>query len=205
MDRNTVTPAEEGGIVPLDLTEQKTFLDRLRNVQGDIRSLQADFVEERSIPSLKTPLRFEGRLYYHRKGLFFMEYRRPFNYILRVQGKEALFYVEGSQTADMVDISSVQGLPKHGDLFGWNPDAFKGQVWEDAQGYRLEETAQGGRRLTILLDRKTLLVRRIRFEDDGGDVTEITLSDMKVNHELPLSVLQFTLPKGIKVNRLSQP
>ncbi len=63
----------------------------------------------------------------------------------------------------------------------------------------------GGQNLTLFLNRKTLLVECIRIEDDYGDVTEITLSDIKVNQELPTFVLQFTLPKGVGRNRLDNP
>ena len=211
MSRYTAILAEEGTMRLLDSAAGKTFFDRLRNVQEDIRTLQARFVEERSVASLKAPLHFEGKIYYNSEGMFFMEYNKPINYIIRVKGKEALFYVKGSQTVDVVDVSGVKGVATHSGLFGMKLNRFKGQVWEGEQRYRLEERAQedagdsGGQHLTVFLNRKTLLVERVRIEDEYGEVTEITLSDMQVNRELPASVLQFTLPPGIKRNRLDNP
>lgn len=204
-------PAKEETIRPLDSAAGKTFFDRLRKVQEDIRTFKAVFVEERSIPSLKAPLHFEGELYYHHEGLFFMEYKKPIDYVMCVRGKEALFYVKGSHTADVADVSGVKGLAKSSDLFGMNPSRFKGQVWEGEKRYRLEEKEQGsgvengGQNLTVFLNRKTFLVECIRIEDDYGDVTEITLSDIQVNREIPTFVLQFTLPKGVTRNRLDTP
>lgn len=196
---------------PMDQSARKAFLDRLRKVQAGIRTFQADFKEERKMPSLGRPLSFEGRVYYARESLFFMEYQRPFQYILCVRGKEALLYVEGSRTADVMDISGVKGLGKRPDLLGWDPNQFKGRVWEEAEGYRLEETGpkegevENSRRLIVFIDHKTLLASRIQMDDASGDVTKITLSNVKVNQELPLKVLHFTLPEGTRLNRLSRP
>jgi len=209
--KNTQAMVKESHKLTLDSASRKTFLDRLKGVQEKIRTLQADFQEERRISSLKTPLCFEGQIYYQSKNLFFMAYKKPFNYILRIQGKEALFYVEGSKTADFVDLSNVSDIAKHPNLFVWDPSQFKGEIWEDTQGFYLEETPQKGnknylsRRLTVLLDPKTLLVKQIEIQDAPGDLTVISVFNMQVNHELPLSVTRFTLPEGVKINRLNQP
>ena len=141
----------------MDQSTRKTFLERLRKVQAGIRTFQADFKEERKMSSLERPLFFEGRVYYVRESLFFMAYQRPFQYILCVRGKEALLYVEGSRTADVMDISGIKGLGKRPDLFGWDPSRFKGSVWKGIEGYRLEETgsegeAKNSRRLIVFLD-----------------------------------------------------
>ena len=196
---------------PMDQSARKAFLDRLQKVQAGIRTFQADFKEERKMLSLGRPLSFEGRVYYARESLFFMEYQRPFQYILRVRGKEALLHVEGSGTADVMDISGVRGLGKRPDLLGWDPNQFKGEIWEEAEGYRLEETGpkenetEYSRRLVVFIDRKTLLASRIEMDDASGDVTKITLSNVKVNQELPSKILRFTLPEGTRLNRLSRP
>jgi outer membrane lipoprotein-sorting protein len=196
---------------PMDQSARKAFLERLRKVQATIRTFQADFREERKMSSLGRPLSFEGRVYYARESLFFMAYQRPFPYILQVRGKEALLYVEGSGTADVMDISGVEGLGKRPDLLGWDPNQFKGEVWEETGGYRMEETGrkdgddENSRRLVVFIDHQTLLASRIQMDDASGDVTKITLSNVKVNQELPSKVLHYALPEGTKLNRLSQP
>jgi outer membrane lipoprotein-sorting protein len=210
-ERITGVRAGETAGKPMGQSARKDFLDRLQKVQADIRTFQADFTEERKMSSLGRPLSFEGRVYYARESLFFMDYRKPFQYILRVRGKEALLYVQGSRTADVMDISGVHGLGRRPDLLGWDPNQFKGRVWEEREGYRLEDTGPEGDeagkrgRLIVFLDRKTLLARSIQMEDASGDVTEIALLNVKVNQELPSRVLRFTLPEGTRLNRLSPP
>ena len=194
---------------PLDAPERAAFIDKVRGLQAGLQTFQAAFKESRSLAALKNPVRYECRLYYDRKGLFFMEYTMPFKHIMRVQGKEALFYVEESPTADTADLSNVEGLAQRPDIFGWKPDDFKGQVLEDSRGYVLEEAApaaqqQAGRKLTIILDRTTLLATSIRIQDND-DVTEINLSDAQLNKALPDAVTKFSLPGTVKLNRIGKP
>jgi outer membrane lipoprotein-sorting protein len=203
LSRETLTGA-------MNPSARSAFLNRLSKVRAGIRTFQADFKEERRISSIKRPLLYEGRVYYNHKGIFFMAYQRPVKYVLQVKGTEALFYVEGSATADVVDISGLKGLGKRPDLFTWDPSTFKGDVWEETEGYRLQEAAPkkgeelDGGQLAIFLDRKTLLARRIWMKDASGDFTKITFSNAKVNRKLPSEVLQFALPKGTKLNRLGR-
>jgi outer membrane lipoprotein-sorting protein len=195
----------------LSSDESQAILERLGNMRKDISSLQADFIEERSIPSLAKPLRFEGRIYYRDKTLFFMEYEKPVHHILSVKDNEALFFVEGSKTADLVDISAVQGIAGNAEIFAVDPTTFSGQVLEDEDAYILEENRQGrdekveGPKLSVYLNKKNLMVKKILMADESGDITAITLLEVRTNRAIPQSVLSFELPQGVKINRLNQP
>lgn len=203
--------AAEADRKPLTPDEKKLFFDRSKEVRKNIITFEAEFKEERSVPSLKKPFLFNGRLFYHQNGLFFMEYIRPVHYFIHIKGKEAIFYVEGEQTADLMDITGLKGLGSRPDLFRWDPDKFKGEILTDDRGYYLEDKEgresgkNAGKQLTVFLDKKTLFARRIYIEDAFGDRTTIILSNIKINHELPPSVLRFALPEGVIINRLSQP
>jgi outer membrane lipoprotein-sorting protein len=195
----------------LSSDESQAILERLGNMRKDISSLQADFIEERSIPSLAKPLRFEGRIYYRDKTLFFMEYEKPVHHILRVKDNEALFFVEGSKTADLVDITAVQGIAGNAEIFAVDPTTFSGQVLEDEDAYILEENRQGrdekveGPKLSVYLNKKNLMVKKILMADESGDITAITLLEVRTDRTIPQSVLSFELPQGVKINRLNQP
>ena len=66
--------AAEADRKPLTPDEKKLFFDRSKEVRKNIITFEAEFKEERSVPSLKKPFLFNGRLFYHQNGLFFMEY-----------------------------------------------------------------------------------------------------------------------------------
>lgn len=195
----------------LSIDESRVIIERLRNMRKEMTSLQAGFIEERSIPSLAMPLKFEGRVYYKKDTLFFMEYEKPVHHILRVKADEALFFVEGSRTADLVDLSSVQGIAGNGDIFNIDPARFSGQVLEGEQAYVMEVNRENsgendrGPRISVYLNKNNLSVKKIIIADESGDMTMITLFDVKVSQDLPQSIRTFELPEDVKINRLNRP
>jgi outer membrane lipoprotein-sorting protein len=200
-------PAEEEKKQILSQTEREDLLSRLKVVQAKIKTFKADFFEERTLEALPSPLIYEGTLYYDRDNLLFMRYNRPVQYVLRVKGGEAMIYVIGSPTADIADISTGNKTTGHTDIFNWDPSSFKGQIYSDVDGFWFKETSQknGAPQLNILLDRKTLLVKQFSIIGGNGDTTKIVFKDKKINQTLPSKVLNFSLPKGTKLNRLSPP
>ena len=205
------TGADAVKLQVLSPDESQAILDRLGGLRKDIVTLQADFVEERTIPFLGSPLLFEGRIYYHKNGLFFMEYVKPLRHVLRVSNNEALFFVEGSPTADVVDMSEANGLAGNADIFALDPDKFSGQVLEGEAVYVLQDAGKNpdqkglSPKLSVSLDKKNMLVKEIRIEDESGDITEICLLNVQTNLDIPPSVLAFELPDGVKINRINQP
>ena len=195
----------------LSPNESRAILERLGRLRKDILTFQADFVEKRTIPSLVTPLQFEGRIYYQNNGIFFMEYVKPLRHILRVLKNEALFFVEGSTTADLVDMPAANGLAGNPDIFALNPDKLSGQILEGKTVYVLEDTGGNpdgkgpNQKLLVSLEKKSLLVKEIRIEDESGDITEICLFNVQINLDIPKSISAFELPDGVKINRLHQP
>ena len=196
---------------PLSPDASRAILERLGSMRKDIRTFQADFAEERSIPSIAVPLKYEGRIYYQYDGLFFMEYKKPLHHILRVLKNEALFFVEGSSNADLVDLSSVNGVAGNPNLFALDPTKFSRQVLEDNDVYILLNKKEGmdkngsGPKLTVSLEKKSLQIKMVCMEDESGDVTKISLFNIQTNLDIPNAVLSFELPEGVKINRLNQP
>ena len=140
-----------------------------------------------------------------------MEYVKPLRHVLRVSNNEALFFVEGSPTADVVDMSEANGLAGNADIFALDPDKFSGQVLEGEAVYVLQDAGKNpdqkglSPKLSVSLDKKNMLVKEIRIEDESGDITEICLLNVQTNLDIPPSVLAFELPDGVKINRINQP
>ncbi len=191
----------------LSPAEREDLMNRLKTIQAGIRTFEAGFVEERTLKALPSPLVYEGTIYYDRNHLFFMKYHRPVQSILRVQGNEAMIYVIGSGTADIADISTDKGTPAHPDIFNWDPSSFKGKIYSDTHGFWFKETQQkqGAPQVSIFLDKKTLLVNHFSISGENGDITKIVFTDKKMNQPLPPGILNFSLPRGTKLNRLSPP
>lgn len=193
----------------LEGSKLEVFLERLKDVQARVETFQAEFVEKRKLAMLNKPILYKGRLYYDSEGLFFMEYDKPVKHIIRVQGKKALLWVRGSPTADVVNLSGVQGVVNPRDLFNYSRNKSNVEVWEQDSRYRLEERSPqdegkaGGKNVKVFLHHETLMVKRIRLQEKGGDFTELLFSNIRINQDLPSGVSGFTLPEGVKVNRVS--
>jgi len=188
-------------------TEKEDLLSRLKGIQSGIKTFEAQFIEERKLQALPSPLTYEGTFYYERDNLVFMKYVKPVQYILRVKGTEVTIYVVGSRSADIADLSMSNGGAGHTDIFNWDPSGFKGLIYSDADGVWLKESAKkpGAPKLNILLDKKSLLVKQFSIIGANGDTTKIIFTGKKVNQSLPNNVLNFSLPKGTKINRLTPP
>jgi outer membrane lipoprotein-sorting protein len=198
-------PAEIG-------TEEKEALfRRLLRVRKETRTMKAGFNEKRAVRSLKKPLTYQGHLYYERDHLFFMKYEKPFPYLIRVQDREVTIYIEGGRSADVMALKGVQGLPGQADLFAWDPSGFNGKIRVEKDHYRLEDRRPSAvvdgreKSVTIFLDKATCLLTRLIIREGTDDETDIEIFDVRINEPLPEAVLDFRLPEGVKINRLTQP
>lgn len=193
----------------LEGSKLEGFLERLKDVQARVETFQAEFVEKRKLAMLDKPILYKGRLFYDSEGLFFMKYDKPVKHIIRVQGKRALLWVQGSPTADVVDLSDVRGIINPRELFNYSWNKSHVKVWEQDSLYCLEKTPSqekekaGGKNAKVFLDRESLMVKRIRFQQKGGNFTELLFSKIRINQDLPSSVSGFTLPEGVNVNRVA--
>ena len=179
--------------------ERDSLLARIQAVQSSFDTLQAPFTEERHLVGLKKPLAFEGKLFLNRQGLLFLTYLKPVQHILRVQGDTVLFYVEGSRTADQVNLSAMQNSGPRPDFFQMDITNFNGTIQEDEKGYYLDQGSEE-RKIRVMLDKKDLLARRIEITSESGDITKIFIIDPVINIPLPDTVNNFRLPEGTKIN-----
>ncbi len=195
---------------PVPSETRQTVLEGLKKLRQEIQTFEADFAEARTIPGLEIPLNYTGKIYYQKDGIFFMKYITPFEHILRVQNSEALLYVIGSSTADLVSMGATNGIAGNTDLFAMDLTGFSGQILENEVHYMLIKDRPPSQKsetepdMTLFLDKKNLLFSRIQFQDASGNRTVIQLENVKTNKALPEIIASFSLPEGVKINRLSQ-
>jgi outer membrane lipoprotein-sorting protein len=122
-------------------------------------------------------------------------------------GDSVLFFVEGSETADMVDLVGAKERGQQPDIFNWSPKNFVGEVREVADGYLLADptAAAGKRQVRVIVDRDNLVVRHILLVDESGDETTISLSDVRLNEKIPGHIRNYILPQGVRIHKLNQP
>lgn len=197
--------ADEGRL--LDQAEAQAVLQRIKESQAGLVTISASFVEERRIAVLANPLVFSGKVYVEPEDFLFLKYEKPLEHIMKMTGGTVLFFVEGSETADMVDLAGAQERGQQPDLFNWSPKNYQGEVREVADGYLLAdpEANAGSRKVRVIIDKGNLVVRHILLVDESGDETRISLSDVRLNAEIPANIRNYALPEGVRVHKLNQP
>ncbi|MDX9786189.1 MAG: outer membrane lipoprotein carrier protein LolA [Desulfobacterales bacterium] len=180
------------------------LFDRLKQVQATLKTFQAHFVELRSVTGLAAPIRYEGTLYFEKDRLFFMQYDSPVHHVLRVRGKEALMYIEGSPTADVMMLSNQGAVAENAAFLAWDPNRFTGTISQTADTYFFQDTTAGAA-LTFALHKQSLIMKHLKIDNHTGDITDIRFSSEKLNAPLPEKVLDFKLPEGVILNRMTQP
>lgn len=180
------------------------LFDRLKEIQATLTTFQAKFTELRSVTGLAMPIRYEGRLYFEKGRLFFMQYDHPARHILRVQGKEALMYIEGSPTADVMRLSDQGAVAENAAFLAWNPDRFTGTVSETADAFLFEDKNNLAT-LTFALNKQTLIMNHLKIDNRNGDITDIRFSSETLNAPLPENIRNYHLPEGVVLNPMTQP
>ncbi len=200
-----VKAADQGRL--LDQAEAQDVLQRIKESQAGLTTIIASFIEERRIAVLANPLVFSGKVYVEPEDFLFLQYDKPLQHIMKMAGDSVLFFVEGSETADMVDLAGAKERGQQPDLFNWSPKNFQGEVREVDEGYLLgdPEASTGNRQVQVIIDKDNLVVRHILLIDQSGDETRISLSDVRLNDNIPDHIRNYTLPTGVRVHKLNQP
>ncbi|MBU0682414.1 MAG: outer membrane lipoprotein carrier protein LolA [Proteobacteria bacterium] len=191
----------------MDQAEAQVVLGRIKESQGGLTTIIASFTEERKIAVLAHPLVFSGQVYVEPEDFLFLQYEKPLQHIMKMAGDSVLFFVEGSETADIVDLAGAKERGQRPDLFNWSPENFVGEVREVAEGYLLADpnTGAGKRQVRVIVDRDNLVVRHILLVDESGDETTISLSDVRLNEKIPEHIRNYILPQGVRIHKLNQP
>jgi outer membrane lipoprotein-sorting protein len=185
--------------------EAALLLERIKQNQAGIKTITGSFTEERHISTMPMPLIFTGKVYAEPPVFLFLAYEEPIRHIMKVSGDTVLFYVEDAETADVVNMKAA-GESAPPNMFGWDPTDFKGEILETETGYTLytPEIKAGDREIRITLNKETLMVQALIMQEPGGDVTKITMAGLVVNGVIPVEILEYELPDGVKLNVMGQ-
>lgn len=186
--------------------EATAVLERIKASQEEIKTIIASFSEERNIAALARPLIFSGQVYAEPEDFLFLRYEEPLRHIMQMSGDSVLFFVEGSDTADMVDLDGAGQKGRRPDLFNWSPVDFQGRVYELEDGYLLtdQQATESARQIQVVVDKENLVVRSLQMVDEGGDETTITLRNVRLNRQIPDEIRHYSLPQGVRIHKMNQ-
>lgn len=165
------------------------LLDRLERAMAGVNTVQADFVQEKTLAMLREPLRAEGRLCYAAPDRLRWEYTAPEAQGFSMRGSAGRRWDPAGDLRD-VDLARDPVLgPLAGELLAWVKfdldhirSAYEVEVLaEDPPVLRLRPHApQLGRvleRLDLAFAPDLRSVLRVEYREPDGDATSITFHD----------------------------
>ena len=157
-----------------------------------IQSIKSDFVQEKNLAVLEEKIKSEGEFYFKRDNRVRIEYNKPFQYLMIMNGDQML--AKDNQKENKINVKSnklFQQVNKimvdcvQGTMLD-NKD-FTFRIFQGDKSYMLEMTPVGKalkeffQTILIYVDKKDYSVSSINMKEPSGDNTEITFIQKQLN------------------------
>jgi outer membrane lipoprotein-sorting protein len=173
--------------------------DSLKDSFRKIRSVRADFLQERHVQILKEPLVSEGRFFYLSSGSLRWEYFLPLKSVMLQKGESVRLYhfSEGSWKQDM-----AQGVEARRMVLAEMSQWFQGR-FEESRVFKhsyvqgppsriLLTPGEGVSKfilgIEIVLSNKPGVIDRVEMTEPGGSSTRIVFRNVEINAGLDSKV-----------------
>jgi outer membrane lipoprotein-sorting protein len=170
---------------------------------SSVETLQADFVQEKTLTLLSEKIISSGKFSFRKKNRLRMEYTNPFLYLMILNNGK--IYVKDEQKENKISAGSNPVFQQvnrilidcvSGNMLN-NPD-FQNRIFENAETWLIEfkPVAKNLKELynniNIVLDKKDFTASSIGMYDASGDKTIIRFQNKELNVNIPDS--QFNIP-----------
>ena len=176
----------------------------LRRFYTEVQSLEADFEQRLMESDGETLERYAGRLWLQRPNRFLWQYDTPYELQLGSDGQQLWHYDVDLRQVTLRDArQSLSGTPAEllgGDLS--QLDHYELQRLADADGMewlRLTPRDAESDFADIRIGMQDGAPRRVLLEDRLGQLTELTLHDVRRNVDIAARRFQFEVPEGVTV------
>jgi outer membrane lipoprotein-sorting protein len=177
--------------------------EKLRMESAKIKTLQADFIQKKSMKILSKPLISEGRFYFAAPGSFRWEYTRPLKsmVISHKNNTKRYIYSDGAMVEDKT--GGVQAMKiVLGEITGWmsgrfdqNP-SFKATISKKKPDTVItlisaqKSTSAMIEKIEITLSSKAKAVKSVKIFEGSDNFTQINFNHVKINESVDASVFQ---------------
>lgn len=206
-------PATVLGSEPLSLEQ---LIAKAQESYEKTVDLQARFVQEVTIRSMKKTEREEGKVYFKNPRMMLWDYLKPKSKKLIINAQKAWLYIPEDRMVYVQNAEDVyrsrtavrflSGLGKLSEDFQIRFS--KDSPQDDEGNYHLTLTAKeqgaGMDRLQLTVDGKTFQITQCRFNDAYGNTTRLRFSDIRLNTGLPDKLFTFKAPEGVEVVSMPQ-
>ncbi|MGA7615202.1 MAG: outer membrane lipoprotein carrier protein LolA [Thermoanaerobaculia bacterium] len=201
------------GVIPKSETLQ-TILEQIAARQKTVKTLQADFRQEKEMALLSDAEVSTGTFQYARPNKVLWIYDKPKPVTMLIANGELTTYFPDLRRAERIEVKrfedrifrylgasgAIEELTRYFDV-----------TVVDAKGsseYRLElqpKTAAIARRvkeIKLWIDRKSYLTTKIEYVEGDGDLTRYEFSNIRINAPIADSTFTLNLPPNVRVEQV---
>ena len=180
------------GVSAVTVNMQQTedeMIESIVKASSDITSMKCDIAQTRRIPLMDEPQKSSGTMIYIKPSRFSLDYTEPFAWKLKVDGDNIIM---GTESAEGEAGRLFKGISSM--ILG----CMSGEMLKDRRTFRVTVTDEGDQWKALLIpvrrdmkkmfgqielgfDPDTRLLRRLLMEDAGGGITEILISNVRLN------------------------
>jgi outer membrane lipoprotein-sorting protein len=174
----------------------------LIEMQKSIKTLRADFIQEKHSRLLEKPIVNKGIFSFRVPEMFVWDYQEDMKVVSN--GREILIYYKKLREADIAGISRFPSFPASFSIESLLERYRVDIVEAKASGYVLKivpvSAATPVREIIITLNEKAVPVE-IKIFERTGDKTEIRFRNLKVNGMISDDVFSMKVPEGVTIRR----
>lgn len=181
---------------PAGAGESKKMIEQVCAAAGKMQTLQCDFRQEKRLSLLETNMVSTGKMYYKGGKALKWEYVSPYAYTFLLNGDKVMLGSQGK--TDVIQVNSsktfkqIARIMMHsitGKCLSDTEDfhvtmLVEGNEWVAELIPRQKELAQLFTRIRLHIDPKSQTATEVELTEKSGDLTRITMTNIKKNTPL---------------------
>ncbi|MEX0911868.1 MAG: outer membrane lipoprotein carrier protein LolA, partial [Gemmatimonadota bacterium] len=193
-----------GGVAANDI------LDRAERAYAQLRSMEADFVQQVYVPLLERTIDSRGKIFHRAPDRFLMRFSEPAGDVVVADGRYVWMYYPSNDPIQVMRSPLTEG--------GQQADLQREFLSDATERYRATRTGSenvGGRQthaltlvprsaspyqeIRIWVDAQDSLVRRFEITEQNGSVRRLEMRNLRPNVPLGDDLFEFTPPPNAQV------
>lgn len=188
-----------------------TVVDKIQNKYEKIKDFHADFTQEANVKALNKVQKAEGEVWFKKPGMMRWNYYEPAKDEIVSDGKTLWYYNEEEKQVIQSSLNQVSetettttllsGLGNIKELF--KASFSESKEFETNGNYLIDlqpkEDEENYNKVTVSVDKDSMIVNTIYLYDPFGNLTKVTLEDIELDGGVSDSLFSFKVPEGVEV------
>jgi len=176
--------------------DEKLFLQQYKSISGEIKTLEADFVQEKEIVLLTNKLNSRGRMLFRSDNRLKIEYLQPNIFVFSMydgkvtvkDGERAATSISTKNNKLFAQISQITMRAINGKIF--DTKDFDTNILENERLYlivlvpRSKELKQYYKEMNLYINKETFLIEKMAMKETSGDETVMNFNNIRTNNAI---------------------